>query len=915
MSFPLGWVEDFKQKKPRQNRRFGAKKSKTTLTWQRSPRYPWAPFPQRLCDAMSLFPRHHRALTAIVSEPAFCRTAAALGLQAKNFKNSAVFIIRQALFALKADGTLKPDALPDQISLIAVANQAVLDTNAMRQGNLDRAWEEKGGEPGKGPRVSTDDTLKLFLAPESEKRARPWQILDASLLNRLAREHVDQDGFRVFDSLPPAVAYKQVALAIQSFQDSFKAKAAHAKDLAKPKSQRKFTGQPKLPGFMEKNARATLVFPGAASFGLKKGLFRPDQALRFRELKFTDPKKEDTGGAAASGARYPIHADYEKNQFLSAADMDAFAAFPLDHEWRAIKAQNHIPEDVQLTEIRIVALRSGKVKIEFCVAWDAKLKKSSFIERMFKKLEAVDPEMKESDFNTELLKILQAMKRAQLPIMAGSDPGVNNLISFAVTDGNEAIVISGKRLENRVGFFDRRIDQRKSELTPPEVKAIMQKRDANIAAREARELAEEQKAAAEKAAREAEHGALNRRVRRLGSQARAAREAKNTRAGPIAGSTQIIAPGLARTGPLMGERESLRAPEAPVWLTGDFPAALAPNPRNAADASGGFGAIDADGEAREFEALESFVAAAAAAGHEAACPRELHERIQALLAERLAEEALAQARDDARGNLTPAELATLRHRLSEIHKDPELLRLMARREAFVENFLHQASRGAVNALAKRGVELIVIGHNPLWKHESEMNRKQNRRFHLFPHARLFHMLRYKALAMGILAVEVEESYTSKTSFVKNAALRAFGEKKAQASLERAAQKAARQAEEAKSTASSLLNSGAFLATATDRIEPTTGETLPAGTISPKEKAIAEFGGIRGEGENRGVYTTPDAPLAWRDLHSDVNGAFNILRKACPAFEWRKGLSMGFKIHWVSPKDGLTAMNLGREKRA
>ena len=100
---------------------------------------------------MSLFPRHHRALTAIVSEPAFCWTAAALGLQAKNFKNSAVFIIRQALFALKADGTLKPDALPDQISLIAVANQAVLDTNAMRQGNLDRAWEEQGASRARVP--------------------------------------------------------------------------------------------------------------------------------------------------------------------------------------------------------------------------------------------------------------------------------------------------------------------------------------------------------------------------------------------------------------------------------------------------------------------------------------------------------------------------------------------------------------------------------------------------------------------------------------------------------------------------------------------------------------------------------------------------------------------------------------------
>jgi len=47
----------------------------------------------------------------------------------------------------------------------------------------------------------------------------------------------------------------------------------------------------------------------------------------------------------------------------------------------------------------------------------------------------------------------------------------------------------------------------------------------------------------------------------------------------------------------MGEKENLHAPEAPVWLTGGFPAALAPNPFSAAGAAGGFGTIDADGEA------------------------------------------------------------------------------------------------------------------------------------------------------------------------------------------------------------------------------------------------------------------------------------------------------------------------------
>jgi len=78
-------------------------------------------------------PKHRRVLATIVSEPAFRRAASALGLQAKNLKNWAIYIIRHALFALKAGGTLKPDATPEQVCLISIANQVVQDTNAMRK--------------------------------------------------------------------------------------------------------------------------------------------------------------------------------------------------------------------------------------------------------------------------------------------------------------------------------------------------------------------------------------------------------------------------------------------------------------------------------------------------------------------------------------------------------------------------------------------------------------------------------------------------------------------------------------------------------------------------------------------------------------------------------------------------------------
>ena len=39
--------------------------------------------------------------------------------------------------------------------------------------------------------------------------------------------------------------------------------------------------------------------------------------------------------------------------------------------------------------------------------------------------------------------------------------------------------------------------------------------------------------------------------------------------------------------------------------------------------------------------------------------------------------------------------------------------------------------------------------------------------------------------------------------------------------------------------------------------------------------------------------------AWGSLHADVNGAFNILRKAVPAFKAKRGLSPRFGLWWLS----------------
>ncbi len=69
--------------------------------------------------------------------------------------------------------------------------------------------------------------------------------------------------------------------------------------------------------------------------------------------------------------------------------------------------------------------------------------------------------------------------------------------------------------------------------------------------------------------------------------------------------------------------------------------------------------------------------------------------------------------------------------------------------------------------------MIVVGKNKGWKQEINNGAKNNRAMYNFPHAKFIEILKYKALLKDIVVIEVEESYTSKTSFIDNENLRVF----------------------------------------------------------------------------------------------------------------------------------------------
>lgn len=83
----------------------------------------------------------------------------------------------------------------------------------------------------------------------------------------------------------------------------------------------------------------------------------------------------------------------------------------------------------------------------------------------------------------------------------------------------------------------------------------------------------------------------------------------------------------------------------------------------------------------------------------------------------------------------------------------------------VENYLHQTSHFIINTLIEFQIGIMVIGKNDGWKQEINLGKVNNQNFVFIPHAKFISMLKYKAELSGIKVVILEESYTSKCSFL------------------------------------------------------------------------------------------------------------------------------------------------------
>ena len=97
-----------------------------------------------------------------------------------------------------------------------------------------------------------------------------------------------------------------------------------------------------------------------------------------------------------------------------------------------------------------------------------------------------------------------------------------------------------------------------------------------------------------------------------------------------------------------------------------------------------------------------------------------------------------------------------------VYTSRKLIHLSKKRHQWMKNALHTISRRIIKYCVEKKVGTIVVGKNKEWKQNVETGKKNNQNFVSIPHALFIRLLTYKANEEGI---EVEESYTSKASFI------------------------------------------------------------------------------------------------------------------------------------------------------
>ena len=91
--------------------------------------------------------------------------------------------------------------------------------------------------------------------------------------------------------------------------------------------------------------------------------------------------------------------------------------------------------------------------------------------------------------------------------------------------------------------------------------------------------------------------------------------------------------------------------------------------------------------------------------------------------------------------------------------------LTSKRYNKIKDYMHKTSREIVNQLVSHNVTNLIIGHNKGWKQDTNLGKANNQKFVQIPFLMFINMLMYKCELAGIRCETIQESHTSKCSFL------------------------------------------------------------------------------------------------------------------------------------------------------
>lgn len=83
----------------------------------------------------------------------------------------------------------------------------------------------------------------------------------------------------------------------------------------------------------------------------------------------------------------------------------------------------------------------------------------------------------------------------------------------------------------------------------------------------------------------------------------------------------------------------------------------------------------------------------------------------------------------------------------------------------IKNYMHNASAYVIKWCVENNIDTLVVGKNKEWKQNADMSKQSNQKFVSIPYQMLLQQLQYKCENVGIKYIEIEENYSSGTSFL------------------------------------------------------------------------------------------------------------------------------------------------------